>query len=99
MRRLENKVAVVTGAAGGIGLASAQRLANEGATVVLADINLAGAQAAAATIEGASAHHVDLTDESAVGDFCASVADQYGGIDILHNNAAIRKRSINHILA
>lgn len=89
-KRLDGKVAIVTGAAGGIGMASAQRLAKEGATVVLADIDLAGAEAAAREIPGAVAWELDLTDEAAVRVFCASVAERFGKIDILHNNAAIQ---------
>ncbi len=51
MGRVENKVALVTGAASGIGLASAQLLAKEGAKVVLADFNVEGAKAAAAELK------------------------------------------------
>lgn len=89
-KRLDGKIAIVTGAAGGIGMASAKRLANEGATVVLADIDLAGAESAASQIPGATARRVDLCDEEAMRALCESIADQYGSIDILHNNAAIQ---------
>ena len=61
-KRLEGKVAIVTGAAGGIGMASAARLAQDGATVVLADLDLEGAKSAAGTIPGSTALGVDLTD-------------------------------------
>ncbi|MFA7554970.1 MAG: SDR family oxidoreductase [Spongiibacteraceae bacterium] len=91
--KLKGKVALVTGAAGGIGVASAKRLAEDGATVVLADINLAGAEAAAAQISGAVAYQVDLGDEAAVQLLCKTVADRFGKIDILHNNAAIQNDS------
>ena len=89
-KRLDGKIALVTGAAGGIGTASARRLAQDGATVVLADIDLAGAEAAAGHIAGATGLQVDLTDEAAVKALCAQVADRFGAIDILHNNAAIQ---------
>ncbi|WP_422342793.1 SDR family NAD(P)-dependent oxidoreductase [Parasphingorhabdus sp.] len=87
---LEGKVAIVTGAAGGIGAATAKRLAEQGATVVLADIDLAGAETAAVQIEGASALRVDLTDADAVQSLCEHIASEHGSIDILHNNAAIQ---------
>ena len=87
---LEGKVAIITGAAGGIGMASAKRLAGEGAQVVLADLNEAGLAAAAVGIEGAVPMPVDLTDARSVEDLCRSVADRFGRIDILHNNAAIQ---------
>jgi len=89
-KRLEGKVALVTGAAGGIGATSAKRLADDGATVVLADIDLAGAEAAAGRIEGSAAVQVDLTDEAAVQSLCETVSEKFGSIDILHNNAAIQ---------
>jgi NAD(P)-dependent dehydrogenase (short-subunit alcohol dehydrogenase family) len=89
-KRLEGKIALVTGAAGGIGKASAKRLAQDGATVILADIDLAGAEAASAQIDGSAAYQVDLTDEAAVKALCEAVAKRFGSIDILHNNAAIQ---------
>ena len=89
-KRLEGKVAIVTGAAGGIGMASAARLAQDGATVVLADLDLEGAKSAAGTIPGSTALGVDLTDVDATRDLCDQVAGQFGRIDILHNNAAIQ---------
>ena len=88
--RLEGKVAIITGAAGGIGTASAKRLAGEGAQVVLADLDEAGLAGAAEGIEGAVPLPVDLTDQQSVEDLCRSVADRFRRIDILHNNAAIQ---------
>ena len=88
--RFNSKVAIITGAAGGIGMASAKRLAGEGAQVVLADLDEAGLAAAAEGIEGAVPMPVDLTDARSVEDLCRSVAERFGRIDILHNNAAIQ---------
>jgi len=88
--RLEGKIALVTGAGGGIGVASARRLADDGATVVLADINVDAAQTAAQTIPGALALAVNLTDEASVKSLADSIIARFGRIDILHNNAAIQ---------
>ncbi len=88
--RLAGKVALVTGAGGGIGAASARRLAADGATVVLADIDAEAAQRAAATIPGAVVLSVDLTNEASVKALSDAIVTQFGRIDILHNNAAIQ---------
>jgi NAD(P)-dependent dehydrogenase (short-subunit alcohol dehydrogenase family) len=79
--RLQGKVAVVTGAAGGIGAATVEAFQREGARVVGADL-LEGAP-------GDLALAVDVTDEQAVQDMYAQVAAEYGRIDILFNNAGI----------
>jgi NAD(P)-dependent dehydrogenase (short-subunit alcohol dehydrogenase family) len=79
--RLEGKVAVVTGAAGGIGAATVEVFQREGATVVGIDL-LDGAP-------GDLALSVDVTEEFAVQQMYAHVAEQYGRIDILFNNAGI----------
>jgi NAD(P)-dependent dehydrogenase (short-subunit alcohol dehydrogenase family) len=89
-RKLDNRIAIVTGAAGGIGAASARRLASDGATVVLADIDLRAAEAIANTIPGAISMGLDLTSEGSVKDLATDVIARYGRIDILHNNAAIQ---------
>lgn len=91
---LDGKVAVVTGAASGIGRQIAHTLAAEGARVAIADLNLAGAQAVAAEIEGAGgramAVAMDVTDEAAVDAGIAQVAAHLGGIDILVSNAGVQ---------
>lgn len=91
--QLENKVAIVTGAASGMGRAIAIGYAREGATVVLADINEAGAQEAAAEIKtaGGKARAVafDVTDMSAHKALVEGTVKDFGSLDILVNNAGI----------
>jgi NAD(P)-dependent dehydrogenase (short-subunit alcohol dehydrogenase family) len=88
--RLGGKIALVTGAGGGIGAASARRLAADGATVVLADIDAGAAKIAADNIPGSVAMVVDLTDEGSVKALADAIIAQFGRIDVLHNNAAIQ---------
>lgn len=91
--RLKNKVAMVTGAAGGIGSAVSQAMAKEGARVVIADIDqLNGKQISDAILEqGGEALFVacDVTSEREVRYAVEQTVEQYGKIDVLHNNAAI----------
>jgi NAD(P)-dependent dehydrogenase (short-subunit alcohol dehydrogenase family) len=79
--RLEGKVCVITGAAGGIGAASAERFAAEGARVVGVDLS-PGAP-------GELSLQADVTDEDAVRDMYARARDELGRIDVLFNNAGI----------
>jgi NAD(P)-dependent dehydrogenase (short-subunit alcohol dehydrogenase family) len=88
--KLEGKVAVVTGAAQGIGLAIATRYAAEGATVVLSDLDADRAQAAAEAIgPGATAMGCDVTDEGQVATLIARVVEEHGGLDVAVANAGV----------
>ncbi len=92
MGLVEGKVAIVTGAGANIGEACAKMLAAQGASVVVADINLAGAQRVADEIAAAGgtamAHVVDLGDEASIAAMVAATMARFGRIDVLHNNAA-----------
>lgn len=91
--RLEGRVAVVTGGAQGIGFGIAQRLAEEGATVVIADIKGAAAEEAARRLEAAWAIEADIGDDASVAALAAAVDRRHGRCEILVNNAAINDRS------
>jgi len=85
--QLEGKVAVVTGAAQGIGRAIADGLASEGARIVVADIQ--GAEAAAEGYDDGVGLTVDVADEAAVERLVRETVDRCGGLDILVNNAGL----------
>ena len=87
-QRLAGKVAVVTGGASGIGLATARRFAAEGATVVIADFSPVSGAAAAAEVEGLFVQ-VDVSDEAQVNALFATVNETYGSVDVAFNNAGI----------
>ncbi|MDR7574216.1 MAG: bifunctional aldolase/short-chain dehydrogenase [Armatimonadota bacterium] len=94
-RELSRRVALITGAAGGIGRAIAARLVEEGAHVVLLDIDLDGARAVEADLAGrfgdgrALAVRCDVTDEQAVAAAFAEAVETYGGVDIVVCNAGV----------
>jgi 3-oxoacyl-[acyl-carrier protein] reductase len=93
MKNLEGRIAVVTGAASGVGLGIARVLAMEGASVAIADVDGAAATAAAAGLLGqgldALAVEVDVVDRDAVEALVANVVEHYGRLDILAANAGI----------
>jgi 3-oxoacyl-[acyl-carrier protein] reductase len=86
--RLKNKVALITGGAAGIGKATAQRFLEEGAKVIICDVNVADGEAAAAEF-GAEFYLVDISDRQAVQEWIKTVYSAHGRIDILVNNAGV----------
>ncbi len=97
MGKLTGKVVLITGAASGIGRASAIRMAAEGAAVMCADIDLAGARETADTIvhdgtntsDSAAVLELDVTNENDVQAALQTTVDELGGLDVIFNNAGI----------
>ncbi len=92
MGRLEGKVCVITGGGSGIGRASAQLFAREGARVVVADLDLEAAQGTVKEIGGSAeslAEQVDVTDEAQTVALAGRVVQRFERIDVLFNNAGI----------
>ena len=91
--RLQGKVAIVTGAATGIGAATAVLFAEEGARVIVADIGLDGARRTVSQASGnggaAAAYRMDLSSVADITSFVEKVLEEYGRIDVLVNNAGL----------
>jgi NAD(P)-dependent dehydrogenase (short-subunit alcohol dehydrogenase family) len=96
--RLDGKVAVITGAGGGMGRDAAVLFSEEGAQVCVADIDLAAAEQTASEARDAFAVGVDVADSESVRAMYAATADRYGGIDVLYNNAGISPADDDSIL-
>jgi 3-oxoacyl-[acyl-carrier protein] reductase len=99
-KRFENKLVVITGAAGGMGMAFARHFAAEGASLILADVDEKGLEQAAETLRGLGARcttqHVDLAVESEILQFAARVAGQDAQLDVLINNAGLAYGEVAH---
>ncbi|WP_239806700.1 SDR family NAD(P)-dependent oxidoreductase [Croceicoccus hydrothermalis] len=90
MRRLEGKIAIVTGGGGGIGSAVARRIVSEGGKVAIADVFEDSAKAAADPLgDAALAVQFDAADPASIEAMVQATVDHFGGLDILHNNAAM----------
>ena len=88
--KLKDRVAIVTGGAQGIGKAFAEKLSEEGASVVIADINEEGARAAAESLSGEGLGvHADMSDPGDVQAMVDATLERFGKVDVLVNNAAI----------
>ena len=99
MSRFDGKVAIVTGGAGNIGAATAKLLAAEGARVTVADVTLDRAEGVVAEIVAggaeARAQAVDVADPAQVEAMITETIAAYGGLDVLHNNAAAINENAN----
>jgi NAD(P)-dependent dehydrogenase (short-subunit alcohol dehydrogenase family) len=87
--RMDGKVAIITGGAGGIGGATARLLTARGARVAIADIALDRAEAVAGELDGAIAIPLDLEDEASIEAMVAATLAHFGRLDVLHNNASL----------
>jgi NAD(P)-dependent dehydrogenase (short-subunit alcohol dehydrogenase family) len=87
--RLDGKVAVITGAAGGIGREAAILFSAEGASVCVADVDAGKGEETAAECREAFFYRVDVTDSASVAGMYAATVERYGGADVLYNNAGV----------
>ncbi|HSR85000.1 MAG TPA: 3-oxoacyl-ACP reductase [Streptosporangiaceae bacterium] len=97
MQRLQDRVVVITGAGSGLGLASARRMAAEGARIIAVDIDAASGELAAKETGGEFVA-ADVADEDQVRDLFAGIAARYGRIDVAFNNAGISPPDDDSIL-
>jgi NAD(P)-dependent dehydrogenase (short-subunit alcohol dehydrogenase family) len=98
MGRLDGKVAVITGAGGGMGREAALVFSAEGASVCVADVDGDAAERTAAEARAAFPFEVDVADSGNVQAMYAATAERYGGIDVLYNNAGISPADDDSIL-
>ncbi len=98
MGRLDGKVAVITGAGGGMGREAALLFCEEGARVCVADVDADAAQKTATEAGDAFALKVDVSDSDSVQEMYEQTAERYGGIDVLYNNAGISPPDDDSIL-
>jgi NAD(P)-dependent dehydrogenase (short-subunit alcohol dehydrogenase family) len=96
-RRFDGRTAVITGGGSGIGLASARRLASEGARVVIADVDTAAGQVAADEVQGLFVR-TDVTVAAEVDALFAAAVEAYGSVDVAFNNAGISPPEDDSIL-
>jgi NAD(P)-dependent dehydrogenase (short-subunit alcohol dehydrogenase family) len=96
-RRFDGRTAVITGGGSGIGLASARRLASEGARVVIADVDTAAGQAAADEVQGLFVR-TDVTVAAEVDALFAAAVEAYGSVEVAFNNAGISPPEDDSIL-
>jgi 3-oxoacyl-[acyl-carrier protein] reductase len=93
--KLQDKIAIVTGSANGIGFATAQKFAKEGATVIVCDLNQEQVDKAVSELKAtggkANGYQINVTDRKQIDSVVADVVAKYGRIDILINNAGITK--------
>lgn len=87
--KLKNKIAVITGGASGIGGAGTKRFAAEGATVIVLDINDKAGQALESELDNVVYIHTDISQEDSVKDAFEQIANTYGRVDVLYNNASV----------
>src|SRR5579862_352583 len=98
MGRLDGKVAVITGAASGIGREAAVLFSDEGASVVVADIGMSAGAQTASDCRRAVFVEADVSDPHSVEALYSTAVEAYGGVDILYNNAGIMPPDDDSIL-